>query len=45
MPDDRAGGGIRAGVQAAAEEVRTRGLLVSGIVIPHPSRELFGDYL
>ncbi len=36
---------VRAGVAAAAEEVRTRGLLVSEIVIPRPSRELFGDYL
>ncbi len=36
---------VRAGVQAAAEEVRCRGLLVSEIVIPRPSRELFGDYL
>jgi microcompartment protein CcmL/EutN len=36
---------VRAGVEAAAEEARTRGLLVSEIVIPRPSRELFGDYL
>ncbi len=36
---------VRAGVQAAAEEVRSRGLLVAEIVIPKPSRELFGDYL
>jgi microcompartment protein CcmL/EutN len=36
---------VRAGVQVAAEEVRRRGLLVSEIVIPRPSRELFGDYL
>ena len=36
---------VRAGVQVAAEEVRSRGLLVSEIVIPRPSRELFGDYL
>ena len=36
---------VRAGVQAAAEEVRQRGLLISEIVIPRPSRELFGDYL
>jgi len=36
---------VRAGVQAAADEVRARGLLVSEIVIPRPSRELFGDYL
>jgi len=36
---------VRAGVQAAAEEVRERGLLVSEVVIPRPSRELFEDYL
>ncbi len=36
---------VRAGVQAAAEEVRNRGLLVSEVVIPRPSPELFSDYL
>jgi microcompartment protein CcmL/EutN len=36
---------VRAGVQAAAEVARQRGLLVSEIVIPRPSRELFADYL
>ena len=36
---------VRAGVQAAVEEARQRGLLVSEIVIPRPSRELFFDYL
>ena len=36
---------VRAGVQAAVEEVRRRGLLVSEIVIPRPSRELFAEYL
>ena len=36
---------VRAGVQAAADEVRRRGLLVSEIVIPRPGRELFGDYI
>lgn len=36
---------VRAGVQAGAEEARKRGLLVSEVVIPRPSRELFGDYL
>jgi microcompartment protein CcmL/EutN len=36
---------VRAGVQAAAETVRQRGLLVSEVVIPRPSRELFSDYL
>jgi microcompartment protein CcmL/EutN len=36
---------VRTGVQVAAQEARRRGLLVSEIVIPRPSRELFGDYL
>jgi microcompartment protein CcmL/EutN len=36
---------VRAGVQVAAAEARKRGLLVAEIVIPRPSRELFGDYL
>jgi microcompartment protein CcmL/EutN len=36
---------VRAGVEAAAAEARSRGLLVSEIVIPRPSRELFSDYL
>ena len=36
---------VRAGVQVAAAECRRRGLLVSEIVIPRPSRELFADYL
>ena len=36
---------VRAGVQAAAAEARRRGLLVSEVVIPRPSRELFADYL
>ncbi len=36
---------VRAGVQVAAEEARGRGLLVSEVVIPRPSKELFGDYL
>lgn len=36
---------VRAGVQAGAEVVRERGLLVSEVVIPRPSQELFGDYL
>jgi microcompartment protein CcmL/EutN len=35
----------RAGVRAAAEEARTRGLLVSEIVIPNPGRELFSEYI
>lgn len=36
---------VRAGVQAAAEEARRRGLLVCETVIPRPSRELFAEYL
>ncbi|MFH1919654.1 MAG: BMC domain-containing protein [Planctomycetota bacterium] len=36
---------VRAGVEAAAEEARKRGLLVSEVVIPRPGRELFDDYL
>jgi microcompartment protein CcmL/EutN len=36
---------VRAGVQAAADEARRRGLLVSEVVIPRPSPQLFGDYL
>jgi microcompartment protein CcmL/EutN len=36
---------VRQGMQVAAAEVRRRGLLVSEIVIPRPSRELFSDYL
>ncbi len=36
---------VRAAVQVAAEEVRSRGLLVSEIVIPRPSPELFAEYL
>jgi len=35
----------RAGVQAGAAEVRRRGLLVSEIVIPRPSEELFSEYI
>ena len=36
---------VRVGVESAAEEARSRGLLVSEVVIPRPSRELFSDYL
>ena len=36
---------VRAGVQAAAAEIRGRGLLVSEIVIPRPSKELFSEYI
>jgi microcompartment protein CcmL/EutN len=36
---------VTAGVEVAAEEARKRGLLVSTIVIPRPSRELFAEYL
>ncbi len=36
---------VRAGMQAAADEVRKRGLLVSEIVIPRPQPELLSEYL
>jgi len=36
---------VRAGVQAAAAEARSRGLLVSEVVIPRPSTELLAEYL
>ena len=36
---------VRAGVQAAADEVRERGLLVSEVVIPRPSKELLAEYI
>ncbi|MCL2742382.1 MAG: BMC domain-containing protein [Planctomycetaceae bacterium] len=36
---------VSAAVQAAAEAVRQRGLLVSELVIPRPSKELFADYV
>lgn len=36
---------VRAGVQAAADEIRERGLLVSEVVIPRPSRELLSEYV
>ncbi len=36
---------VTAAVQAAADAVRERGLLVSELVIPRPSRELFADYV
>lgn len=36
---------VRAGVTAGAAEARQRGLLVSEVVIPRPSPELFADYL
>jgi len=35
----------RAAVDAAAETVREKGLLVSAVVIPGPSRELFGEHI
>lgn len=35
----------RTGVDAGAEVVRVKGLLVSAVVIPRPARELFGEYL
>jgi len=36
---------VTAGVRAAADEARKRGLLVSEIVIPRPGKELFAEYL
>jgi len=36
---------VRAGVQAAAAQARSRGLLVSEVVIPRPSPELLAEYL
>ncbi len=36
---------VRAAVETAADQARQRGLLVSEIVIPRPSQELFGEYL
>ncbi len=36
---------VRAGVQAGARQARDRGLLVSQVVIPRPSPELFQEYL
>lgn len=36
---------VTAGVRAAAAEARKRGLLVSEIVIPRPSPELFAEYV
>ena len=36
---------VRAAVEAGAEEVRKRGLLVSETVIPRPSRELFAEFI
>ena len=36
---------VEAGVRVAAEEARSRGLLVSETVIARPSRELFAEYL
>lgn len=36
---------VKAGVQAAAAEIRQRGLLVSEVVIPRPSKELFTEYI
>ena len=35
----------RAAVDAGAENVREKGLLVSSVVIPGPSRELFGEHI
>lgn len=36
---------VRAGVAAGVEPVRRRGLLVSEVVIPRPSRELLAEYI
>jgi bacterial microcompartment shell protein len=36
---------VRAGVQTGAKPVRDRGLLVSQVVIPRPSPELFEEYI
>jgi len=36
---------VTAGVQAGAAEARQRGLLVSEVVIPRPSRELLEEYI
>lgn len=38
-------GDVRTGVRAAAQAARDRGLLVSEVVIPRPSRELFAEYI
>ena len=38
-------GDVRSGVTAAANEARTRGLLVSEAVIARPSDELFSEYV
>jgi microcompartment protein CcmL/EutN len=36
---------VRAAVSAGAAEAKSRGLLVSEVVIPSPSKELFADYI
>jgi microcompartment protein CcmL/EutN len=36
---------VRAGIQAGTVPVRERGLLVSEVVIPRPSREMFEEYI
>jgi len=36
---------VRAGMAAAADVVRQRGLLVSEVVIPGPSKEMFAEYI
>ncbi len=36
---------VRTAVEAAAEVVRKKGLLVSAVTIPGPSRELFAEYI
>ena len=36
---------VETGVAVAAEEMRSKGMLASAVVIPNPSPELFSDYL
>lgn len=36
---------VRAAIEAGSKPVRERGMLVSRVVIPRPSRELFQEYL
>ena len=45
VPDDRHRGRRACRRAGRRREARERGLLVSEVVIPRPSRELFGDYL
>jgi microcompartment protein CcmL/EutN len=36
---------VRTGVNVAAEVVREKGLLVSAVVIPGPSKELYSEFI